>query len=266
MKTNQILLPLMTVALCLASCQKPDPSPDPLPQGNVERTIVYAVGNTENHCTLETEAAWDALLDQLCNQAEMGSEVAFYNTNYIPSVQHKKGNTPKEGTTISTTSRDEIKAWMKDMEKQGLTVRVTYDEGSGTWNGTAYATAPAESTTGTLIGTWRFNCMVVSQFDLNGELISSDLFAPDDNGGTWYYTFSDDGNVTLTINGIDGTTATDSSTWNLSDDGVLFSDLMPSGTYWNVNWITNNTMIISSANLGTMEGDNMYYQLQFDRQ
>ena len=64
---------------------------------------------------------------------------------------------------------------------------------------------------------------------------------------------------------MDGTTATDSSTWTLSDDGILYSVLLPSGANWNVNWITPNTMILSRADLGTEEGD-QYYQLQFDRQ
>lgn len=263
---------LTALALMLAACQKPDPSPDPIPdntpQANVEREIIYSVGNAEYRCTLKTNAEWDALLDRICEQSLDGSDVTFYCMSHGQGTS-VNGSPSKESTTITTTNRDELKRWMKAMEKDGLTVRVTYDEGSGTWSGTAYATAPADCTTGTLIGTWRFNCMVVSQYDMNGMLIGSDLFAPEENGGTWYYNFSNDGTVTLTINGMDGTTATDSSTWTLSDDGILYSDLMPnlmtSVTHWNVNWITDNTMIISSSELGTPDGD-MYYQLQFDRQ
>lgn len=262
---SHILLLNLIILLVSTACQKPDPAPTPTPQQDtaVERTVVYTVGNTENRRTLATEAEWDALLDNICDQAMAGNEVAFFNISHI---QNPQGSTKaKESNTITTADRDELKRWMKAKEKEGLTVRVTYDDNTGTWNGTAYATAPVDSTADNLIGTWRFNCMVVTRVDLDGELLGSDLYAPEENGGTWYYTFSNDGTLTITINSMDGTTATDSSTWSLSDDGVLYSDLLPSGAYWNVNWITPNTMIISRADLGTEEGD-QYYQLQFDRQ
>lgn len=258
---------LIALALMSAACQKPNPAPDPIPNPDpstvVERTIVYTVGNTESRRSLDTEAEWDALLDNICDQAMAGNEVAFFNISHI---QNPQGSTKaKESNTITTADRDELKRWMKAKEKEGLTVRVTYDDNTGTWNGTAYATAPVDSTADNLIGTWRFNCMVVTRVDLDGELLGSDLYAPEDNGGSWYYSFSNDGTLTITFNGMDGTTATDSSTWTLSDDGILYSVLLPSGAYWNVNWITPNTMIISRADLGTEEGD-QYYQLQFDRQ
>jgi hypothetical protein len=80
-----------------------------------------------------------------------------------------------------------------------------------------------------------------------------------------YYTFHDDGTLTLTINGVGGTTATDNSTWTLSGEGELCSDLLPNGACWNVNWITDNTLIMSRSDLGTEEG-NLLYQLQFDRE
>ena len=35
-----------------------------------------------------------------------------------------------------------MKRWMAQMEDEGMTVTVTYDPATGTWNGTAYATAP----------------------------------------------------------------------------------------------------------------------------
>lgn len=256
-----IMLLNLLFLLVSTACQKPDPAPTPVPQQNTaaERTVVYTVGDTENRSTLATEAEWDALLDQLCERALDGSEVAFYSTgSYIAPAT-------KEPTTITTADREELKRWMKAMEKQGLTVQINYDDGTGTWRGNAYATAPTENTSETLTGTWRFNCMVVTRYDLDGQLLGSDLFALEENGGTWYYTFSDDGTLTITIYGMEGTTTTESSTWSLSDDGVLYSDLLPSGTYWNFNWITSNTMIISSAAIGTTEGD-IYYQLQFDRQ
>ena len=264
MKHFSKIFALLVAVLMLAGCEKPEGGNTNVDNDNsslAKRVIVYSVGNSENRMTLETEAEWDAMLEQFCNQAVDGGTVTFYNieTSHTPAVQTK---TPP---TIVTTSRDELKEWMKIKEKEGLTVRVTYDSESGTWHGEAYATAPAVNTLGTLPGTWHFSCMVVTRYDLDGNLLGSDLYVPEDGGGTMYYTFSDDGTVTLTMDGMDGTTVTDSSTWTLSDDGVLFSDLLPSGTYWNVNWITANTMIISSSDLGTMEGD-IYYQLQFDRE
>ena len=147
------------------------------------------------------------------------------------------------------------------MEKQGLTVRVTYNDSTRTWHGEAYATAPTTDTDDNLIGTWRFNCMVVTQTDGNDHLLSSDLFAPEE-GSTMYYSFYNDGTLTITIvNSIDS--VSDSGTWTLSDNGELCSEMMPNGVCWNVSWITSNTMILSRSDLGTEEG-NYFYQLQFD--
>lgn len=223
-----------------------------------KRDIIYTVGDSESRRSLATETEWDALLDQLCDQAHGGSEVSFYNIRQ----SHQKTAT-KESHTINTTSRDEIKSWMKEMERQGLTVRVTYDSNSGTWSGEAYATAPARSTSDLIVDTWHFSCMVVSQMDSTGRQPSRDLYEPDSNGGSMYYTFSSDGTVTLTVNGMDGTTATDHGTWSLSADGVLTSQLLPNGEDWNVNWITTTTMVLSHGNLGSEDRDT-YYQLQFD--
>ena len=265
-KAIRLTLFLMTLTVTFVACDKQE---DPINGDNndnnvyTECLIIYTVGSNENRRTLNTESEWDSMLDQLCDQAYNGNEVVFYNMNQSIGLLIKaKGAEPKN-RTFTTTNRDEIKSWMKEMEKQGLTVRVTYDDGSGTWHGEAYATAPADNTMGVLIGTWHFNCMVVSQLDQNGHLINSDLYEPEAGGGSMYYTFSENGSVTLTVNGIDGTTATDNGVWSLSDDGVLSSELLPNGLDWNVNWITPNTMILSHNNIGTEEGD-LYYQLQFE--
>ena len=252
------LLPL------LAGCEKSEvitPGDTGGGSDSPHKEIIYSVGATESRQTLTTEAEWDALLDRLCDQAQNGNEVTFYNISQTSHIQVGAKGVTKDNRTISTTDRDEIKSWMKEMERQGLTVQVTYDAGTGTWNGVAYATLPADNTSGILIGTWHFNCMVVTRVGLDGELLGSDLYEPE--VGLWYYTFGGDGTVTLTKVGMEGTATTDSSTWSLSEDGMLCSDLLPSGAYWNVNWITPQTLIMSSATLGTEEGD-LYYQLQFD--
>lgn len=266
----KLTITLATMALTFVACDKTDtPSGD---NGSVdnsplkERTIIYSVSNSESRKTLTTEAEWDAMLERFCDQAANGSEVVFYNMSQPTSLvgNNTKGDID-DSQTLNTTSRDEMKAWMKEMEKEGLTVKVTYDEGTGVWHGEAYATAPSANTSGNIIGTWHFARMVVSHFDENGQLMGSDLYEPEAGGGSMYYIFAEDSTLSLTMNGIGGITATDNSTWSLSDDGMLSSDLLPSGTYWNVNWITANTMILSSTSIGTEEGD-MYYQLQFDRE
>ena len=261
----RLTLLLSALACTFTACDKNDTpinggSTDNTPK---ERVIIYSVGNNEGHRTLETEAEWDALLDQFCNQALSGDEVTFYNTSQTTYLHSKAHGDAKEDRTINTTSRDEIKTWMKAMEKEGRTVRVTYDDNTGTWHGVAYATAPSDNTNGVLIGTWHFSCMVVTQVGSDGTLLGSDLYEPEAGGGSMYYTFEADGTVTMTMHGMDGTVATDSSTWSLSADGVLCSELLPNGGCWNVNWATPSTMIISRADMGSEEGD-FYYQLQFE--
>ena len=261
---GRFLIFSLSILLSLSACEKPENlrgngNNDNGGSESLHKEIIYSVGATESRQTLTTEAEWDALLERLCEQAQNGNEVTFYNLSQTSHIQSKGAS--KENRTISTASREEIKSWMKEMEQQGLTVQVTYDAGTGTWTGVAYATLPAAGTSSILIGTWHFNCMVVTRVDLDGELLGSDLYEPEE--GLWYYTFGDAGTVTLTKVGMDDTATTDSSTWSLSEDGMLCSDLLPSGACWNVNWITPNTMILSNTNLGTEEGD-LYYQLQFD--
>lgn len=258
---------LLAIAIfAFSACERPDNNGSNGNQVNNDpkkRVVVYTVGNSESRQTLTTEGEWDALLDVLCNQAQNGNKVTFYNmdqTTYLTG--NKTGNT-KAAKTFSTTNRDEMKAWMKKMEEEGRTVVVTYD--NGTWTGMAYASAPPATTSNTIIGTWHFSCSVVSHIDSEGHLLGSDLYVPEEGGGSMYYTFYDNGTLTLTFNGMDGTAASDNSTWTLSDEGELCSDLLPNGGCWNVNWITDNTMIMSRSDLGTEEGD-LLYQLQFDKE
>lgn len=229
----------------------------------IERVIYYTVDDRENLRTLKTESEWDEMLDQLCDQARSGSEITFYNSNRPTCIKSCQKSAATDDNTISTTSREEMKKWMKEMEKQGLTVCVSYDENSGTWHGKAYATAPAKNTLGNIVGTWNFKFLVCSLFDYDGNLQQSDLYEPEEGGGSMYYTFSADGTLTLEIHGMDSTTATDKSKWTLSDDGVLSSELLPGGTSWNVSWTTPGTMILSRSVRGTEEGD-YYYQLHFE--
>ncbi|MBQ8703784.1 MAG: hypothetical protein IJ524_05370 [Bacteroidales bacterium] len=132
---------LLAAIMCMAACEK---------NKDTVRDIVYtvapvetrpaasAIGDTKTTTVhLETEAEWQALLDRFCDWAEEGSSVTFHNANKSP-----KSHTTKDATTFSTTSREEMKRWMAEMEDNGKTVTVTYDPATGTWSGTAYAVAP----------------------------------------------------------------------------------------------------------------------------
>ncbi len=268
-KIGRITIVLALSSLCLMACSKQENLNNEGNGGvinniNKERVIVYTVGQSESQRALANEAEWDALLDQLCDQAQNGIEVAFYNMS--PTTYHigKSTNGPKNTVSFSTTSRDEIKAWMKEMEEQGRTVKVTYDSATGTWSGVAYTTM-AHTAIGTIIGNWHFNSLIVSYIGSNGDLHDSELYMPEENGGSMHYNFLDNGNMLLIFNAMDGTTAVDSTSWTLTDEGRLFSDLLPNAGYWDVNWITSSTMIISRTGLND-ENDDLYYQMQFDRQ
>ncbi len=123
---------LLAALFALAACHPEE--------HEILRDIVYSVDNAaEQHVTTHGDAEFDALLERFCGYAEEGSTVTFHGA---------RASSPrtKDVVTYTTTSRDEIKAWMRDMEAAGMTVTVTYDSDTGTWNGTAYATAPQPAT------------------------------------------------------------------------------------------------------------------------
>ena len=139
MKHTVKLFALLAAVLCLTACVK---------NNDKQRDITYTVttvgtqraasaGDKTTTVHLETEAEWQELLDRFCDYAEEGSEVTFYNANHKATK-----SATKDATTFSTTSREDMKRWMAQMEDEGMTVTVTYDPATGTWNGTAYATAP----------------------------------------------------------------------------------------------------------------------------
>lgn len=126
---------MLTMGLAgMTSCEKENSE-----SNNQTREIFYTVSEHSalsvfdgTTVRLTTEAEFDALLDRFCDYTQSGEQVMFVGTR--PSQM--KGNASDTPTTISTSDREELKAWMKEMEKAGKTVRVTYD--NGTWNGTAY--------------------------------------------------------------------------------------------------------------------------------
>lgn len=132
MKKIFFILMGLTTMMGLGSCSKDD---DKSSRFN-ERDIVYTVAEETTTVHLATEAEWQALLDRFCDYAEGGSSVTFRN------AKSANKSATKETVTYSTTSREEMKRWMAQMEDEGMTVTVTFDSNTGTWNGTAYATAP----------------------------------------------------------------------------------------------------------------------------
>jgi hypothetical protein len=163
---------LAAVLCCLTACEKNQESSDK--QRDITYTVSPGTQASRQHAAetaahpvtvhLETEAEWQALLDRFCDWAEEGNKVTFYNGTQAASLrsiadklsasQKSRAGSPrtntKDATTFSTTDRGAMKRWMAQMEDEGMTVTVTFDSNTGTWNGTAYATAPQpEHTTDT---------------------------------------------------------------------------------------------------------------------
>ena len=128
MKHALKIFTLIAAVLTMVACEKN--------KEDALRDIVYTVDATEHRVTTHTESEWDALLEQFCNYAEDGSTVSFYNAKNKVAK-----SATKDVTEFSTTSREEMKRWMAQMEDEGMTVTVTFDSNTGTWNGTAYANA-----------------------------------------------------------------------------------------------------------------------------
>lgn len=129
MKNTLKIFTLIAALLTMVACEKN--------KEDALRDIVYTVDATEHRVTTHTESEWDALLEQFCDYAEDGSTVSFYNAKNKVAK-----SATKDVTEFSTTSREEMKRWMAQMEDEGMTVTVTFDSNTGTWNGTAYANAP----------------------------------------------------------------------------------------------------------------------------
>lgn len=139
MKKTRTLAALLAPLILLVACGN---DPDPTDSTMEGREITYTVNSKVSHVSLANDAEWDALLDRFCDYTEEGLTVSFYNSH--PSNVHptKSSSVSKEATSISTTDRVALKRWMKEMEKEGKTVTVVYNEKDGTWNGTAYANGP----------------------------------------------------------------------------------------------------------------------------
>ena len=137
------ILIMMAAVLTLAACDKEKVTVNE--SAAIERDIFYTVSDNPSLAVLggdgvtthlSSEAEWEALLDQFCEYARSGEQVMFCSTRHSAQAKSGPSNVP---TSITTSDREELKAWMKAMEAAGKTVIVNYDDGTGTWNGMAYA-------------------------------------------------------------------------------------------------------------------------------
>jgi hypothetical protein len=128
-------------ALALAACSKNEESPvATAATADNTRTVVYSVGGDEGRTTLKDDAEWDAMLERFCTMAAEGQTVTFYSLGRPQRHSAASKAESKEDQHFSTDDREEMKAWMKAREKEGLTVSVSYDEQSGRWSGVARET------------------------------------------------------------------------------------------------------------------------------
>ena len=101
--------------------------------------VVAVMGGSGTTVHLTTEAEWDTLLDRFCDYAAAGEQVVYCSARATGKGHGQPSIAKDTPTTITTANRDELKTWMKEMERAGKSVRVTYNEGNGTWSGMAYA-------------------------------------------------------------------------------------------------------------------------------
>lgn len=166
---NIHLIPIVAAAaiLCVTACNKIDKT-DPI-NSDQTCTIVYTIDNQENRTTVKSESDWELMLNQFCDYAQDGKTVTFHNLRSLPADLHsgkslRKSNSDTTPNTITTTSRDEIKSWMRKMEQSGKTVNITYNSQTGVWSGRAYANAVMTEDTST--GTAYHG--VITTFSLSG--------------------------------------------------------------------------------------------------
>lgn len=144
MKIRKIMLGIFGLMgiMGLVGCEKEST----ITESRQEYDIFYTVSNNTTTSLLNgnstaihlsSESELDTLLDHFCDLSRENGQVMFCSTQ--PSQSQSKSRISDTPSTITTSDREELKEWMKEMERIGKTVVVTFDEGNNTWNGTAYA-------------------------------------------------------------------------------------------------------------------------------
>lgn len=191
MKHNIIILSVAAAFLFLTSACKHNNSTE----ATETTTIVYSVQNADIYAghmsdpvavAVEGDEELDNLLDQFCDRVAAGYTVTFYNPS-AGDLQQTKSTKSKDSNngqqSISTTSRDELKAWCSKMEKAGRTVVISYDDKTGIWNGYAYAIGPSSSSQmSTFVANYSAKDFVTL---LTADPANGKLYITSQNNGLW---------------------------------------------------------------------------------
>lgn len=150
MKNTFRIIAIILALAGVTSCKQNPPVESNTPWQDGEQTIAYTVDQDISEITLQSDAEWDGLIGKLLDYAEDGRAVSFYNTGRKVTLQGtaakaKGTGQGKSDQTITTTSREKIKAWCREKEAEGKTVTIVYNKATGEWSGTAYVLGPRET-------------------------------------------------------------------------------------------------------------------------
>lgn len=150
MKNTFRIIAIILALAGVTSCKQNPPVEPNTPWQDGEQTIAYTVDQDISEITLQSDAEWDGLIGKLLDYAEDGRAVSFYNTGRKVTLQGaaakaKGTGQGKSDQTITTTSREKIKAWCREKEAEGKTVTIVYNKTTGEWSGTAYVLGPRET-------------------------------------------------------------------------------------------------------------------------
>lgn len=127
MKKQVISVALFAVLATMAvSCQKEnfvEPQSAVAEVGTV-RTVSYAVNGVAHQVTLHSDAEWDAFVDSMMSLSEQGYDVRIINESAA-----SQSPATKDVQTITTTDRNEAKAWAKQKSDEGYAVAINHDNG-----------------------------------------------------------------------------------------------------------------------------------------
>lgn len=127
MKKQVISVALFAVLATMAvSCQKEnfvEPQSAVAEVGTV-RTVSYAVDGVAHQVTLHGDAEWDAFVDSMMSLSEQGCDVRIINES-----ASSQSPATKDVQTITTTDRNEAKAWAKQKSDEGYAVAIHHDNG-----------------------------------------------------------------------------------------------------------------------------------------
>ena len=127
MKKQVISVALFAVLATMAvSCQKEnfvEPQSAVAEVGTV-RTVSYAVDGVAHQVTLHGDEEWDAFVDSMMSLSEQGYDVRIINESAASQFP-----ATKDVQTITTTDRNEAKAWAKQKSDEGYAVAINHDNG-----------------------------------------------------------------------------------------------------------------------------------------